>query len=109
MGPERLPPLPSRVQLVRRDGRDVSTLYGGMDETCPLCTGGRGRGSQRRDLSGAFQGGLEGAGGRAAAPERGVRGPGPVRAGGGDGGRGQADRETRQAAAHDNYVPLSAS
>jgi hypothetical protein len=31
-----------RVQLVRRDGRDVSTLYGGMDETCPLCTGGRG-------------------------------------------------------------------
>ena len=22
-------------------GRDVSSQYGGMDETCPLCTGGR--------------------------------------------------------------------
>jgi len=25
-------------------GRDVSNKYGGMDETCPLCTGGRGGG-----------------------------------------------------------------
>ena len=25
-------------------GRDVSSQYGGMDETCPLCTGGRGGG-----------------------------------------------------------------
>ena len=31
-------------------GQDVSTLYGGMDETCPLCTGGRGGGGHAAHL-----------------------------------------------------------
>ena len=29
---------------VRGKGRDMPDQYGGRDETCPLCTGGRGRG-----------------------------------------------------------------
>jgi hypothetical protein len=33
-----------RVQLLRGEGRDVSSYYEGRDETCPVSTGGRGRG-----------------------------------------------------------------
>ena len=30
-----------RVQLVRKEGRDVSSQFGRRDETCPVSTGGR--------------------------------------------------------------------
>ena len=34
------------VHIVRGEGRDMSNQYGGRDETCPLCTGGRGGGAR---------------------------------------------------------------
>jgi hypothetical protein len=37
----RVPPL-----RARGDGRDVSSQYGGMDETCPVSTGGKGGGGR---------------------------------------------------------------
>jgi len=38
----------ARVQLVRGEGRDVSSLYGEKDETCPVSTGKGGEGGVRR-------------------------------------------------------------
>jgi hypothetical protein len=37
-----------RVQLVRKEGRDVSSQFGRRDETCPVSTGGRKGGGSAR-------------------------------------------------------------